>query len=242
MASRSIGRTMLDCSVSIAKVTEVVDISRSEKSTSCERVNWSISPLEFVSIIRVYRALASSYTFHPKPSTAIHHLEEVFVLLTSKPTEFGDFEIRPEMAHIVLLPLHSFGIDGWERSSRWVTPEDLFRQRVFVVWIVFWQLFRLLWLRLDEHFPKTLGGQVVDSLVCGCISEDVRHSLFQLLDCNGEPVRFIRLDHPQKWITKHVSSAAVGLDNETYYVMSQKYLISGSKRQYHSYLAKSSCL
>jgi len=34
-----------------------------------------------------------TYSFHPKSSAAIHHLKEVFVLLTPEPTEPSDFKI-----------------------------------------------------------------------------------------------------------------------------------------------------
>ncbi len=137
-----------------------------------------------------------TYSFHPKSSAAIHHLEEVFVLCTPEPTKPGDFKIRPEMTHVILLAFHGFGVNCWQRSTGWIASEDLFRQGMFVVGIIFWELFWLLWLRLDEHFPQPLGSQVVDSLICRSISENIWHGLLQLLDCDGKPVCLVRFDHP----------------------------------------------
>jgi hypothetical protein len=45
LAGGSIGGAMLDGSVAVAKVTEVVNITRSEESTSGKRVDRSITPL-----------------------------------------------------------------------------------------------------------------------------------------------------------------------------------------------------
>jgi hypothetical protein len=69
---------------------------------------------------------ARTYSFHPESSAAIHHLEEVFVLFTPKPTKSGDLKIRPEMAHVVLLALHCFGVDVWYSGTGWVTSENFF--------------------------------------------------------------------------------------------------------------------
>ena len=55
----------------------------------------------------------STYTFHPKSSTAIHHLEKVFILLTPEPAQSGDFKVGPEMAHVVLFSFHGFGVNSW---------------------------------------------------------------------------------------------------------------------------------
>lgn len=94
-----------------------------------------------------------TYTFHPKPPTTIHHLEKVFILFTSEPAEFGDFEVGPEMAHIVLLSFHSLRINGWQRSSRRIASQNLLWEGVFVIRIILWQFVCLLRLRLNEHFP-----------------------------------------------------------------------------------------
>jgi hypothetical protein len=45
LAGRSVGRAMLNGSVPVAEVTEVMDITRREESTGGERVNGSITPL-----------------------------------------------------------------------------------------------------------------------------------------------------------------------------------------------------
>ena len=45
LTGRSVGRAMLNGSVAVAKVTEVMNITRREKSTCGERVNRSITPL-----------------------------------------------------------------------------------------------------------------------------------------------------------------------------------------------------
>lgn len=45
LAGRSVGGTMLNGSVAVAKVTEVMNIARGEESTGSEGVNRSITPL-----------------------------------------------------------------------------------------------------------------------------------------------------------------------------------------------------
>lgn len=160
-------------------------------------MNWRVTPL-FLLACTYGKECVVTYSFHPKSSTAIHHLEELFIFPTSEPTESGDFEIRPEMTHVVFLALHVFGIDIWEGSARWVAAKDVFGQGTLLGFLFFLWLF---WLRLDEHFPQTLGGDIVDSLVCGCVSEDVRDGFFQFLDRNGEAVCLVRFDHLEEWVT-----------------------------------------
>lgn len=143
-----------------------------------------------------------TYSLHPKSSTAVHHLEKVLVLLTPKPTEFRDLEIRPEMTHVVLLPFHRFGVDFWYRCPGWVTTKNLFGKGVLVIGTGL-GLLLLLGLWLHEHFPKSLGSKVVKPLVRGRISENVWHSFLQLLDRNCESIGLIRFDHLKKWIAAY---------------------------------------
>lgn len=106
-----------------------------------------------------------TYSLHPKSTTPIHHLEEILILFTPKPTQARDLKVRPEMAHVVFLALHSFGVDIWEGSARGVATEYFFGEGTLVVGVVFGDFFGLFGLWLDEHFPETLGSEVVDSLV-----------------------------------------------------------------------------
>lgn len=142
-----------------------------------------------------------TYSLHPKSSTAIHHLEEVFIFLTPEPTEFRDLEIRPEMAHIVLLSLHCLRIDLRNRGVVGVASQNFFRQRMLEVGVIFRNVLWLFRLRLNEHLPKSLRGQVVDSFVCGCVSEDIGYRLLQLLDCDCESVGLVRFDHLEERVT-----------------------------------------
>lgn len=107
-----------------------------------------------------------TYPLHPESSTAIHHLEEVLVLLTPEPAESSDLKVRPEMAHVVLLPFHCLEVDIWNGDMVWVASQDLFRQRVLEIWILFWNVLGWIWLRFDKHLPQTLGGQIIYSFVC----------------------------------------------------------------------------
>lgn len=47
-----------------------------------------------------------AYSFHPKATASVHHFKEVLVLLAAEPAELRNFEIGPEVAHVVGLSLH----------------------------------------------------------------------------------------------------------------------------------------
>lgn len=138
-----------------------------------------------------------AYSLHPKSSTAIHHLEEVLIFLTSEPTESCNLKIRPEMAHVVFLSLHRFWVDIWQRGAGWVTTKNFFWERILGL---FWLLL-FFGLRLHKHLPQPLGSKVVHSLVCGGITENVWYSLLQFLDRNCKSIGLVRFDHLQEWIT-----------------------------------------
>lgn len=73
LAGRSVSRAMLNGGVSVAKVTEVMNIARREESTGGERVNRSITPLvQSVQIpwqsLKTYNIPAHSKILHFCPS------------------------------------------------------------------------------------------------------------------------------------------------------------------------------
>ena len=76
LARGGIGRAMLDRSVPIAKITEVVNVTRSKQSTSCKGVNRCITPLvttvsnqpKKASRWQFMNSLAPSRNHHSDPS------------------------------------------------------------------------------------------------------------------------------------------------------------------------------
>lgn len=104
---------------------------------------------------------AGTYPFHPESTTTIHHLEEVLIFLASEPTESGNLEIGPEMTHIVLLALHGFAVNERQSILSSVVAEDFFWEAPIGLIVDFLRIV----MGFDEHFPKTLGFEVVDSLV-----------------------------------------------------------------------------
>lgn len=139
--------------------------SRSRGSSGCPgerggprlRENESVRlPTSHVSICLVLGIRGIAYSLHPESSATIHHLEEIFVFFAPEEAELGNFEIRPEMAHVVLLALHCLWVNVWERCVAWIAAQNFFRQGAFEVRIVFWEILGLVLLRLDEHFPQTL--------------------------------------------------------------------------------------
>ena len=124
-----------------------------------------------------------TYSLHPEATAPVHHLEEVFIRFAAEEVEAGDFEVAPEVAHVVFLALHRFGVDFGELAVAGLGVEDVFGQRLlFVVfWVALGQVLGLdllFWLGLDKHLPQTLGGEVVDALVCRSVAEDVGDGLF----------------------------------------------------------------
>merc|ERR1711939_367414 len=122
-------------------------------------------------------------------------------ILHCGPSSGRNLHIRPEMTHVVFLSLHCLRVDIWKRGTRWVTTEDLFRESMLGIFRLL--LFFRLW--LNKHLPQALGGQIIDSLVCGGISEDIWYSLLQFLDGNGESIGLIRFDHLQERIISNVA-------------------------------------
>ena len=133
-----------------------------------------------------------TYSLHPESTTLIHHLEEILIFLAAEPRQAGNLKVGPEMAHVVLLALHRLRIDIWEVV---LSIEKLSWDWWAVVWIVLWLRLWLIWLWLDEHLPQALGGDVVDALICGCITPDVWHGLLELLDGNGETIGLVGSNH-----------------------------------------------
>ena len=125
LTRRGIGRTMLDCGMSVAKVPEVMYILGTQECPSRQGVDGRISPLQIVSY-KILLALLVAYPFHPEPSTSIHHLKEFFVLPTPKPIKPSNLEITPEMTHIVNLALHRFRVDIWHSSVAGLGTKDFF--------------------------------------------------------------------------------------------------------------------
>ena len=143
-----------------------------------------------------------TYSLHPESTTLIHHLEEILVFLAAEPRQTGDLKVGPEMAHVVLLALHRLRIDIWQVV---LSIKKLPWNWWAVVWIVFRLGLWLVWLWLDEHLPKALGGDVVDALICGCVTPDVWHSLLELLDGNGETVGLVGSNHLLERIVGNVA-------------------------------------
>lgn len=91
LAGRGVGWAMLDGRVPVAKIAEVVDVFDAEEGAGGERVNGRVTPLCLLAMLSSRRHW--TYAFHPEAATAVHHLEEVLVLLASEPTEAGNLKI-----------------------------------------------------------------------------------------------------------------------------------------------------
>lgn len=135
------------------------------------------------------------YTLHPKATTVIHHLEEILVRLGPEEIQAGNLEVGPEMAHVVLLALHSFGVDLGELVGVRLGAQDLLGKTRLGGFGL------LLGLGLDKHLPQTLRGNVVEALVSGGVAEDVGDGLAQFLDRDGEAVGLVVLDHLEEGVT-----------------------------------------
>ena len=151
----------------------------------------------------LYRRItqAVTYSFHPETTTAVHHLKEILVLLAAEPAELRDLEVGPEMAHVIGLAFHGFGVDFGQAGTAGVGTQDLLGERGLVVRVVFARLGCGLLSRLNKHLPEALRGDVIKSLVGGSVAEDVGHGLSELLDSNGEPVRLVAFNHLEEGVT-----------------------------------------
>jgi hypothetical protein len=200
LAGRGIGWAMLDGSMTVAEVTEVVDIARCEESTCGERVDRSVTPLNrSVSTKPAVIVRRLTYPFIPETATPVHHGEEVFVFLAAEPIQSSNFEVTPEMAHVVALAFHSLRVDVLQIVVTGFSLQDFIGQFVLLV-LLRWNLWLLR--LLQEHLPQTLGLEVVLALVCGRISENVGNCLSKLLYCNSEAVCLVGLGHLEEWITE----------------------------------------
>lgn len=105
LPSGGISRAVLYGSVSIANVTEIVDVGGREQSPGGERMYGCISPLRMlVRSKNVEYNLA--YPFHPKAPTSVHDLEKFLVLFTPKPVKACNLEITPKVTSVVNFPFH----------------------------------------------------------------------------------------------------------------------------------------
>ncbi len=119
---------MLNGSVPVPEVTKVVNVARRQESTGSERVNRSITPLKLLlaSVLSLATKGGGTYSLHPKATTTVHDLEEVVIFFTPEPVEAGNLEVGPEMAHVVLLTLHSFWVNFRKRVALMATLHNLF--------------------------------------------------------------------------------------------------------------------
>lgn len=103
-----------------------------------------------ISTMKGLGRVLATYSFHPEAATPVHHLEKVVVLLAAEPAELGNLKVGPEVAHVVLFPLHRLGVNG--RQAARLSLENLLGQRrVGVVALLLGRI-----LRLHEHFPEAL--------------------------------------------------------------------------------------
>lgn len=143
-----------------------------------------------------------TYSLHPESTTLIHHLEEILVFLAAEPRQAGDLKVGPEMAHVVLLALHCLRINIWQVVF---SIEKLPWNWWAVVWIVLWLGLWLVWLRLNEHLPQALGCNVVDALICGCVTPDIWHGFLEFLDGNGKTIGLVGSNHLLERIVGNVA-------------------------------------
>lgn len=198
LASRSVRGTVLDGRVAVAKVTEVVDVTGRKEGTGSKRVNRSIAPLyQTVSTSFAKSENQITYSFIPKATASVHHSEEIFVLLATEPIQTSNFEVTPEMAHVVAFSFHGLRVDILQIVVTRIGLQDLVGQFALVVLLWDFWLLRL----LQEHLPQTLGFQVVLALVGGRVAEDVGDCFPKLFDCDGETVCLVGLGHLEEWIT-----------------------------------------
>lgn len=150
-----------------------------------------------VSSIHDNQRQLGTYPFSPEASAFIHSIEELLVLLASKPIQACNLEVTPEMAHVVRLALHGLRIDFLETVLPRVGLQNLLGQLVLLVFRLLFFLRRI----LEKHFPQPLRLEIVLALIGSGISEDIRDGLTELLDGNGEAVGFVGFDHLNEGIT-----------------------------------------
>lgn len=156
-------------------------------------MNRSITPLKKTVSLNLDRVgRHSTYPFVPESTTSVHHGEEIFVFLAAEPIQASNFEVTPEMAHVVALAFHGLRVDVLQVVVARVSLQNLVGQFA-LVFLLRWN-FWLLWL-LQEHFPQTLGFEIVLAFVSSRIPEDVGDCLSKFLHCNSETVCFIGLGH-----------------------------------------------
>lgn len=155
-----------------------------------------------------------TYPLHPETTAAVHHLEEVLVFLASKEAQTGNLEVGPEMAHVVVLALHSLGVDLGHGVTTGLRAQDFFGQgRCF--WILRLLLRFGFGLGLDKHLPEALGRQVVHALVSGGVAPDIGDSLAELLDSDGKAIRLVVVDHSLERIAVKSVRHGAGTERET---------------------------
>lgn len=155
----SVSWAMLDGGVPISKVTEVMDVTGSEKSTGGKRMNGSITPLSkkqsVLSIPKKAAVIAdSTHSFIPESTTAVHHVEKVLVRLAAEPIQARNFEVTPEMTHVVTFAFHGLGVDVIKVLVTGFGQENLIGKLLLLLL----RLGRLLLLggALEEHLPQAL--------------------------------------------------------------------------------------
>lgn len=159
---------------------------------------WVHHPTATVSSNPTANDRRGTYSFHPEASALIHHLKELFVLLASEPVQTRNLEITPEMAHVIFLAFHGLGVNLLEIVLARVSLQDLLRQLDL---LLLFRLGFLLWGIFEEHLPQSLGLEVVLALIGGGISEDIRNSLFELLDGDCEAICFVVFNHLEERVT-----------------------------------------
>lgn len=130
-----------------------------------------------------------TYPLHPETAAAVHHLEELLVLLAPEKVEASYLEIGPKVAHVIFLALHGLRVKVGQTSR--LSALDLLGQFLLL-------LFRL---RLDKHLPEALRLVPLEALVGGRVAENVGNGLAQFLDRDGEAVCLIVGNHFEEWIT-----------------------------------------
>lgn len=148
------------------------------------------------------RASVDTYSFRPETPTLIHHLEEVLIGLASEEIQPRNFEITPEMTHVVFFVLHGFRIHIRELSAIRVQLQHLLRE--FIEFGLLWLLFRL----LKEHLPHSLRREIIGSFICRCVAKQIGYGFLQFLDRNRETVGFVVPRHVSEGVAESVSVRA----------------------------------
>lgn len=145
------------------------------------------------------RASVDTHPFCPETTTLIHHLEEVLIRLASEEIQPRNFEITPEMTHVVLFVLHRFRIHIRELSTIRVQLQHFLRE--LIVFGLLWLLFR----PLKKHLPHSLRREVIGSFIRRCVTEQIGHSFLQFLNRNRETIGLVVPCHVSERVTEPVS-------------------------------------